>query len=133
MSALAHLGLRDERGRLPLHADLVPSRGEPQLDLPSVGLVELHDQLLRGGAHEDAAGQLVAQDQRGRGAQVGHHHVAGPGELDVVGGVLDPVRGLGGPPQGLAVGELVGLVQRHPALPGRAAAPRIPEIRKWVK
>ena len=100
--------------------DAVVARLEAELDGAPVGLLELHHELVVGVADEAASLEVLREHQPGRGlTHVGHDHVAGAGELDVVGGVLGPAAGVGSASEGLVEGELVRLVQGDLAVAGR--------------
>ena len=101
---------------------------QTQFHRPARRLVEFGDQPATGVADIDPAVQVFDQRQaRYVAAHVGHHHVAGTAHLYIVARMLGAARGASGPRQGLGKGELIGLVERHPAIAGdirRAAQAR---------
>ena len=101
----------------PLDVHHVPARLQAELHKAPRRLEQLGDQLLVGVADEEAAMQSLPQHHTRRGlAHVGHDHVPGTGQVDVVGRMLRPALRSRGPCQRLAESELVGLAEGDPAV-----------------
>ena len=105
------VGLEDRAAAV--HRDDVGAGLEPELDRVAGRLAQLGDQRAVRLAHGDAPAQLGGQHQaRLRAAHVGDDHVAGAGEVELVGGVLRPgLRALRAR-QRLLRRELIRLLQR---------------------
>ena len=99
--------------------DAVGAGLEAELDAAPRGLLELDHELIVGVADEAASLEGLREHEPGRRlAHVGHHHVPGARELDVVRRVLGTAARVGRAPERLVEGELVGLVEGDLALAG---------------
>ncbi len=84
----------------------------PSSTLLPARLAQLGDERAARLAHADAAAELGRQHQaRLRGAHVGHHHVARPRQIELVGGVLGAALRALGARQRLLRRELIRLLQ----------------------
>ena len=110
---------RVEEQRLLLVVDVVAAGLQAELHGAVGRLVELGDQHALRVADVEAAVEPGSQhDRAGRLAHVGDHDVAGARHADVVGGVLRPALRRGRLRERLVERELVGLVERDPAVTG---------------
>ena len=119
-AAVGHAGLRDQR-RLPdLGPDFVAAGLDAELHRPAERFVELHDQLAGRIANEEPPFEVARKHERRAGlTHVGHDHVSGAREADVVGRVLRPAFRVDRAAERLLECKLIGLVQRHLPVAGQ--------------